>query len=55
MRLEDKGHKLLNDPPRTQKWRHNALRQRCVNVVDNLGFPQICMDNQHLFVDKTML
>ena len=28
---------------------------RCVNVVDNLGFPQVCMDNQHEFVDNTML
>ena len=28
---------------------------RCVNVVNNLGFPQVCMDNQHEFVDNTML
>ena len=29
---------------------------RCVTVVeDTLGFPQVCMDNEHQFVDKTML
>ena len=28
---------------------------RCVNIVDSLGFPQICMDNQKQLVDKTML
>jgi hypothetical protein len=36
----------------TQKWRHNALCQRCVNVVDTLGFPQVCMDNQHHLLIK---
>ncbi len=28
---------------------------RCVNVVDNLGFPPVRMDNQQRFVDKTMI
>ena len=26
-----------------------------VNVVDHLGFPQVCVDNQQHFVEKTML
>jgi len=41
-------------PGVTQKWRHNALCQRCVNVVDNLGFPHLCMDKLNVFTDKTM-
>jgi hypothetical protein len=28
---------------------------RCVNVVDNLGFSPVRMDNQQRFVDKTMI
>ena len=28
---------------------------RCVDVVDNLGFPPVRMDNQQRFVDKTMI
>ena len=28
---------------------------RCVNVVDNHGFPPVRMDNQQRFVDKTMI
>ena len=28
---------------------------RCVNVVDYLGFPPVCVDNQQHFVDKTMI
>ena len=27
---------------------------RCVNVVDNLGFPQLCMDKLNVFTNKTM-
>ena len=27
---------------------------RCVNVVDNLGFPQLCMDKLNVFTDKAM-
>ena len=28
---------------------------RCVNVVDNHGFPPVRLDNQQRFVDKTMI
>jgi hypothetical protein len=28
---------------------------RCVNVVNNHGFPPVRMDNQQRFVDKTMI
>jgi hypothetical protein len=28
---------------------------RCVNVVDNLGFPPVRLDNQQRFVDMTMI
>ena len=27
---------------------------RCVNVVDNLDFPQVCVDKLNVFTDKTM-
>jgi hypothetical protein len=32
----------------------NAVTAVCVNVVDNLGFPQLCMDKLNVFTDKTM-
>ena len=27
---------------------------RCVNVLDNLGFPQVSMDKLNVFTDKIM-
>ena len=42
-------------------WRYTLIAPksgditRCVDVVDNLGFPPVSMDNQQRFIDKTMI
>ena len=46
---------VIKESTTTSKSPKSGDTTRCVNVMDNLGCPQVRMDNQQRFVDKTMI